>query len=88
MFIVNLNSFKYFLSKGRILIQLLNWFQNFWSFKGRTPSVPLFKTESLMMRHTNFSFIVGNLKEVAFFRFQGFSKQRICIFKYLEVEYI
>lgn len=50
-----------YLRKGRIRIQLLNWFQNFWSFKGRTPSVPLFKNESLlMMGHTNFSFIVGN----------------------------
>jgi hypothetical protein len=51
-----------FLRKGRIRIQLLKWFQNFWSFKGRTSSVPLFKIESLMMmRHTNFSFIVGYL---------------------------
>ncbi len=87
MFIVNLNSFKYFLRKGRIRIQLLKWFQNFWSFKGRTPSVPLFKNEALMMRHTNF-LLSEIFKEVAFFRFQGISKQRICIFKYLEVEYI
>lgn len=35
---------------------------NFWSFKGKSPSVTLFKNESwMMLRHTNFSFIVGNL---------------------------
>ncbi|PEO50472.1 hypothetical protein CN563_02555 [Bacillus sp. AFS026049] len=89
MFIVNLNSFKNFLRKGRIRIQLLKWFQNFWSFKGRTPSVPLFKNESwMMLRHTIFHLLPEIFKEVAFFMFQGFSKQRICIFKYLEVEYI
>lgn len=87
MFIVNLNSFKYFLRKGRIRIQLLNWFQNFWSFKGRTPSVPLFKNEALMMWHTHF-LLTEIFKEVAFLGFKAFSKQRICIFKYLEVEYI
>lgn len=41
-----------------------------------------------MVHHFSIYGLVKLVKEVDFFRFQGFSKQRICIFKYLEVEYI
>jgi hypothetical protein len=81
LFIVNLNSFKYFLRKGRIRIQLLNWFQNFWSFKGRTPSVPLFKNEALMMWHTHF-LLTEIFKEVAFLGFKAFPNKE---FVYLNI---
>lgn len=81
MFIVNLNSFKYFLRKGRIRSQLLKLVPELLEFHGKNPSVPLFKNEVLMMRHTNF-LLSEIFKEVAFLGFKAFPNKE---FVYLNI---
>ncbi|MFK4390395.1 hypothetical protein ABH916_002323 [Peribacillus frigoritolerans] len=50
-------------------------------FHGKNPSVPLFKNEALMMRHTNF-LLSEIFKEVAFLGFKAFPNKE---FVYLNI---
>lgn len=62
MCIVNLNSFKYFFKKGMNSHSIAKVVPELLEFQGKNLFWTLIKIESLMMmRHTNFSFIVGYL---------------------------